>query len=236
MYKKIWILVISVILILTISGNVVAKEILSVKIELEDGSVIIGEIEEPLIISVKTKEGIKKIDIEDIVYLQMNRASSISEILSTSVWALEPPLYIITGKDWVKGFMKFCQEIRKSFGETSTLAGYPLIEGVEKHLEHIKQSNTIFLILPKTEEFEALKELREKYPELFPISSEEFKEFNKFSPLIYLTYDIKTEKMRGVIIADKVDASLAKMLLEKDLPLNTFLRYGDGQLKEIKEE
>ena len=104
---------------------------------------------------------------------------------------------------------------------------------VEKYLKNIKLSNSIFLILFKTEEFELLKELREKYPELIPITSEEF---DKFSPLVYLTYDIETEKMRGVIIADKVDVCLAKILLEKDLPLNTFLRYEKGQLKEIKKK
>ena len=228
MYKKIWILVISVILILTISGSVVAKEILSAKIELEDGSVIIGEIEEPLIISVKTKEGIKKIDIEDIAYLQMN-------VQLPTIWKLQSPWALITGKTSPSGFREFHEVIEKSLGKGDLLGGYAghsLVELVEKY-GYSEKSNTIFLILPKTEEFEALKELREKYPELFPISSEEF---NKFSPLIYLTYDIKTEKMRGVIIADRVDASLAKMLLEKDLPLNTFLRYEGGRLKEIKEK
>ena len=59
-YKKIWIIVISAILILMFSESIVAKEILSAKIELKDGSVIIGKIEEPLIISVKTEDGIKE--------------------------------------------------------------------------------------------------------------------------------------------------------------------------------
>ena len=236
MYKKIWILVISVILILTISGSVVAKEILSAKIELEDGSVIIGEIEEPLIISVKTKEGIKKIDIEDIVYLQMNRASFISEIPGTSVLALEPPLYTITGKDWIKGFTKFCQEIRKSFGETSTLAGYPLIEGVEKHLESIRRSNTIFLILPTEPEFEGLQKLMEKYPELLPLSYDKLDRLRSYVPLLYFSYDIQADKIRGIIIADKVDDSWVKLLAEKELPLDMSFQYKDGQLKEIKEK
>jgi len=236
MYRKIWILVILVILILTISGSVVAKEILSAKIELEDGSVIIGEIEEPLIISVKTEEGIKKIDIEDIIYLQMNRTSSISEILSTSVLALEPPLYIITGKDWVKGFMKFCQEIRKSFGEISTLAGYPLIEGVEKYLEHIKQSDIIFLILPTNPEFKGLQKLAEKYPELLPLSYNKFARLKSYTPLLYFSYDIQSGKIRGIIVTDEVDSSLVEKLAEEELPFNTPLQYKDGRLKEIKEK
>jgi hypothetical protein len=153
MYKKIWILVILVILILSFSGGITAKEILSAKIELKDGSVIIGEIEEPLIISVETEDGIKEIDIKDIVYLQMNRVSSASETLSTSVLTLELPLYIIGGRSLVGGLGKFCQAIKEAFGRTSILNGYPLIEGVEKYLKHIKRSNTIFLILPTIPEF-----------------------------------------------------------------------------------
>ena len=228
MCKRILIAVILITLI--VSGSVVAKEVLSAKIKLEDGSVIIGEIEKPLIISVKTKEGIKKIDIEDIVYLQMN-------VHLPTIWKLQGSWWLITGKTSPSGFRELHEVIGKSLGRGSLLGGYAgqsLVEAVEEDFESVERSNTIFLILPKTEEFEALKELREKYPELFPISSKEFKEFKKFSPLVYLTYDIKTEKMRGVVIADKVDSSLAKLLEEKELSLDVPLHYKDGQLKEIK--
>jgi len=182
MYKKIWIIIISAILIVAFSGSVTT-------------------VEQP------------------------------------TVWKLRASCYTITGVHSPKGFWKFQTTILESLGRKGGLlggySGYSLVEQVEKYLENIRQSNSIFLILHKTEEFEALKELREKYPELFPISSEEF---DKFSPLVYLTYDIKTERMRGVIIADKVDASLAKILLRKDLPLNTFLRYENGRLKEIEKK
>ena len=182
MYRKIWILVISAILILAFSGS-------------------IATVEQP------------------------------------TVWKLQAPYYIITGKHSPEGLWQFQSTIVDSLGRKGgLLGGYSgdlLMKKVEKYLKNIKLSNSIFLILFKTEEFELLKELREKYPELIPITSEEF---DKFSPLVYLTYDIETEKMRGVIIADKVDVCLAKILLEKDLPLNTFLRYEKGQLKEIKKK
>lgn len=182
MYRKIWILVISTILIVTFSGSVTT-------------------VEQP------------------------------------TVWRLQAPCYIITGEHSPRGLWQFQNTIVDSLGRKGgLLGGYPgplLLEGVEKYLKNIRQSNSIFLILPKAEEFETLKELREKYPELFPITSEEF---DKFSPLVYLTYDIKTERMRGVIIADKVDDTLAKILLGENLPLNTFLRYEEGKLKEIKKK
>ena len=236
MYRKVWIIVISVILILIISRSVAAEEVLSAKIELKDGSVIIGEIEEPLIISVKTEDGIKEIDIKDIIYLQMNRVSSASETLSTSILTLELPLYIIGGKSSVKGFRKFCLAIKESFGRTSTLGGYPLIEGVEKYLKYIKGSNTIFLILPTIPEFKGLQKLMEKYPELLPLSYDKLDRLKSYVPLLYFSYDIQADKIRGIIIADKVDDSWVKLLAEKELPLDMPLRYKDGQLKEIKKK
>jgi hypothetical protein len=191
---------------------------------------IVGEIEELLVISVKTKEGIKDINIKDIHCI-----CSRPNIEEPAFWELKSPWYLITGKNSPKGWNEFKRTIDKSLGRGSLLGGYSdrtLVVHLEKY-DIFRRSNSVFLILPETQEFEAVKELREKYPELLPIS---YKEFDKYSPLIYLTYDIKTEKMRGVVIADKVDVSLAKILLKKDLPLNTFLRYEKGQLKEIEEK
>lgn len=111
------------------------------------------------------------------------------------------------------------------------------MEHAEKHLKSIRQSNIIFLILPKAKEFKALQELWKKYPELFPLSCDKLNELSSdISPLIYLAYDIQAEKLRGVVVADKVDISLAKLLVEKELPLDTLLQYKDGQLKEIKKK
>ena len=174
------------------------------------------------------------------VIMILTFSESIATIEQPTVWKLQAPWWLITGKTSPEGFREFRKTLGKSLGNNGSLlggySGHFLVERVEKHLKSIRRSNTIFLILPEVKEFEALKELREKYPELFPISSEEFKRFSKFSPLVYLTYDIETEKMRGVIIADKADSSLAEILGKKDLPLNTFLRYEKGRLKEIEEK
>ena len=242
MYKKALILMIlAAFLVLVFSGIVVAKEILSARIELKDGGVITGEIEK-LIISIKTKDGVKEVGIEDIVFLQVNIVSSSPETtIGGSVWRLESPWYIITGKTSPRGWREFRGIIEKSIGERGGLlggySGQVLVEHAEKHLKSIRQSNIIFLILPKAKEFKALQELWKKYPELFPLSCDKLNELSSdISPLIYLAYDIQAEKLRGVVVADKVDISLAKLLVEKELPLDTPLQYKDGQLEEIKEK
>jgi len=178
----------------------------------------------------------KKVCILILVALILMFSESIvrSDVEQPNVWRLQAPWWLITGKTSPSGFREFREAIGKSLEGGSLLGGYSghsLVERADKHLKSFRQSDIIFLILPKTEEFEALKELREKYPELFPVTS---KEFRKFSPLVYLTYDIETERMRGVIIASRVDVCLAEILLEKDLPLNTFFRYEDGKLIEIE--
>jgi len=180
----------------------------------------------------------KKVCILILVALILIFSESIvrSDVEEPNVWRLQAPWWLITGKASPAGFREFHKALVESLEGGSLLGGYSghsLVERVDKHLKSIRQSDTIFLILPKTEEFEALKELREKYKGLFPVTS---KEFRKFSPLVYLTYDIETERMRGVIIASRVDVCLAEILLGKDLPLNTFLRYKNGELKEIKKK
>lgn len=240
-YKKILILVVLAILILTFSGSIIAKEVLSAKIELKDGSVITGEIKK-LIISIGTKGGVKEVGIEDVVFLQMNMISSSPEtIMGGSVWRLQSPWYIITGKNSPRGWREFQGIIEKSIGERGGLlggySGQVLVEHAENHLKSIRQSNIIFLILPKAKEFKALQELWNKYPELFPLSCDKLNEMSShISPLLYLTYDIQAEKLRGVVVADKVDISLAKLLAEKELPLDTLFQYKGGQLKKIEEK
>jgi len=69
MDKKIWILVILVILILIFSESISAEEDLFARVELKDGSVIVGRIQEPLEIVLRAlKERIKvKVEVRDIV-------------------------------------------------------------------------------------------------------------------------------------------------------------------------
>lgn len=135
----------------------------------------------------------------------------------------------------------FRRTIEESLGERGGIlggySGHYLVKQAEPDIGCIKESNIIFLILPKAKEFKTLQELWIKYPELFPLSYSELNELSsRISPLIYLAYDIQAEKLRGVIVADKVDSSLAKLLAEEELPLNIPLRYKKGRLKEIKEK
>lgn len=67
MYRKI-VLVIVISAVLAFSVSVTAEEMLSGRIELEDGSVVVGRIEEPsTILYVETKYGKMKVQVEDIV-------------------------------------------------------------------------------------------------------------------------------------------------------------------------
>ena len=242
MYKKIWILVISVILILIFSGSIIAKEILSAKIELKDGSVIIGEIQKPLIISVETKQGELKIKLKDIVSIQFSTETSFTKEISSvksGSFELKQIKYLIvtmTG-DQIKGHKEFIKEMRKVISDTCDWGSRSLVDFTEREedMKAIKDSYTIFLLRP--DNIEQLKDLKAKYPNLVPCSYDKLKVYLKFNPcLFYFFYDAQTDKIRGIIIAEKVDASLVKLLAEKELLLDTLLQYKDGQLKEIKEK
>ena len=102
----------------------------------------------------------------------------------------------------------------------------------EEDLRAIKNSYTIFLLRP--DNIEQLKNLQDKYPNLVPYSYPKLTFYLKLNPcLLYFFYDAQTDKIRGIIITEKVDASLAKLLVEKELPLDTLLQYKNGQLKKI---
>jgi len=171
-----------------------------------------------------------------IVFILILTLGATMAIAEPTLWKLDSPWWLIMGKVSPDGFREFREAIGESIGKGALLGGYSgylLVERVDKHFESIRQSDTIFLILHDSEEFEALEELKEKYPKLFPIT---YEEFEKFAPLVYLSYDIETKRMRGVIVTNRVDVNLAEIFLEKDLPLNTFFRYEKGELREIKEK
>ena len=171
MYKKIWILVISVILILIFSGSIIAKEILSAKIELKDGSVIIGEIQKPLIISVETKQGELKIKLKNIVSIQFSTETSFTKEISSiksGSFELKQIKYLIvtmTG-DQIKGHKEFIKEMRKVISDTCDWGSRSLVDFTEREedVKAIKDSYTIFLLRP--DNIEQLKDLKAKYPNL----------------------------------------------------------------------
>lgn len=244
MYKKIWILVISVILILTFSGSIIAKEVLSAKIELKDGSVITGEIKGPFLMLVKTKDGMLKIEAEDVVsiwfFSETPSATPVKETLSTApansiesnnfTWNLQDPSISVyfTGGKKIEGFNeRFWEELSKAFPTMSIWGRESLVSLYEHHrkpgegLQRLMDSDTIFLIHPK--DIKYLEDLEAEYPNLLPLSCSKLKSYP--FPLLYFTRDVQTDKIRGVIIADKVDTSLIKLLTEKALPLDIPLEY-----------
>jgi len=145
---------------------------------------------------------------------------------------LESPLYIITGENDVGGFMNFCEEVESFYGPIGLLGGYPLVEGIEKYLENIRECNSILIIPPTPEGIQEFRDLENKYPDLCPLSSAELEiELESYSfPLLYFSQDLQADKIRGIIVAEEVDPLLAGLLSE-GIPLDTPFRYENGQLQ-----
>ena len=231
MKKKIWILVISVILILTFPGSIIAKEVLSAKIELKDGSVIIGEI--PIIL-VKTKDG-KFIKVEDIVSIwfltETPSANSIEKPLKETesfTWNRREGIIVTVTGNRAEGYEEFVEELRKVLLDVCRWGSRSLLDFAEKKkdIESIKNRHTIFIIRP--ENIEQLEKLEARHPELLPLPYSKLKSCP--FPLLYFSRD-DSGKIRGVIVIDKVTPLLAKLLTRDALPLDVPIQYKDGQLQ-----
>jgi hypothetical protein len=144
----------------------------------------------------------------------------------------ESPLYVIEGENRVEGFLDFWEKLNSLYEHVSLLGGYPLVEGVEKHLENIRKCNSILVIPPIPEGIQEFRDLEDKYLDLCPLSCDELESEleSHSSPLIYFSQDIGAEKLRGVIVASQIDPSLAELLSE-GVPLDIPFRYEDGQLQ-----
>ena len=151
--------------------------------------------------------------------------------------SLESPLYIIEGENRVEGVRDFWEEIKSIYGPTSLLGGYPLVEGVEKHLENIRKCNSILVIPPIPEGIQEFRDLEDKYPDLCPLSCDELESEleSHSSPLLYFSQDLQADKIRGIIVADHVDAPLAELLSVEGVPLDVSFRYENGQLQILNE-
>lgn len=149
---------------------------------------------------------------------------------------LELPLYLISGENNVEGFMDFHEKMELIYGQMSRVSGYPLVEGVERHLENIRECNSILIIPSTPEGIQEYQDLEAKYPDLCPLSCDTLEsELDSYSsPLIYFSQDIGAEKLRGIIVADQVDASLAELLSGGDgVPLDIPFRYENGQMQTL---
>jgi len=154
---------------------------------------------------------------------------------SPEVVSLESPFYIITGENNVGGVIDFWEEMELIYGDmwVSLLGGYPLVEGVEMYLEDIREGNSILIIPPTPEGIQEFRDLENKYSDLCPLSCDtlESELDSHSSPLIYFSQDLLADKLRGIIVADQVDASLAELLSGGDgVPLDISFRYENGQL------
>jgi len=147
--------------------------------------------------------------------------------------SLEWPLYIIVGENWVEGSRDFWEEMKLIYGKISFLGGYPLVEGVEGYLENIRECNSILVIPPIPEGIQDFRDLENKYPDLCPLSCDtlESELDSHSSPLLYFSQDLQADKIRGIIVADQVDTSLAELLSAEDIPLDVSFRYENGQLQ-----
>ena len=152
-------------------------------------------------------------------------------ISSDFTWNLQDPLILtyLTVRPRVKG-----ADERLWKGLTKILrmgiCGRPsLVSMEEKDIQRLMESHTIFLIHPKNLKY--LQDLEAKYPDLLPLSCSKLKAYP--FPLFYFSRNAETGRVRGVIIADKVDSSLARLLTEDTLPLDipVLLEYKNGQLK-----
>ena len=154
-------------------------------------------------------------------------SSTIPEIVS-----LESPLYLIGGENQVGGFFDFWEGLKSLYEDVSMVGGYPLVEGVEKHLENIRKCNSILVIPPIPEGIQEFRDLENEYPDLCPLSSGALEsELDSYSsPLLYFSEDLQADKIRGIIIASQVDSSLAELLSES-VPLDVPFRYKDGRCR-----
>jgi len=206
--------------IVALEGNIVALQI-----NLTESKATVSTLETKL-----TAADTKIVALEgNIVALQTKLAEAepdpiqdpgVEPELLPVIWKAELPLYVIEGQTSI-GARGLWEEFNQLWPHrVGLLGGHPLVTGVERHLEWIRASNTIFLISP--DELEALTELAKKYPELLPLSYDELKLYSP--PFMYAARDEETEMIRVLIIAHRLPNNLVKFLakfLMAGMPLET---------------
>ena len=156
-------------------------------------------------------------------------SSTVPEMVS-----LESPLYLIEGENQVEGFHDFWEKMELIYEHVSMLGGYPLVEGAEKYLENIRKCNSILVVPSIPEGIQEYRDLENEYPDLCPLSSDtlESELESHSSPLLYFSQDFQADKIRGIIVANQIEPSLAELLsIEEGIPLDTSFRYESGQLQ-----
>ena len=148
-------------------------------------------------------------------------------------WDKEERITITVTCNRVEGYEEFVEEMRKVLPNICRWGSRSLLDFTksEEEMNSIRSTHTIFMIRP--ENLEELEKLEVEHADLVPIAYSELKSY--VFPLLYFSRDHKG-KIRGVLVANKVTLSLAKLLVKKELLLDTPFWFEDGQLKKIEGE
>jgi hypothetical protein len=243
--KILMILIVAFLMSLVSYGYIVAKteDVLSLEIKLEDGSIIIGSWIFPTIILIRADGKNIRIKTNDILSIKrtsqetenfkQNTFSHPADDNRKSYWKLGEShsdlLCLSTGKG-VEGDVEFGGKLIKIL--KMSIHTRPSLAPIGKDLKWL-DSNTILLIHP--EDLKHLQGLESECPQLLPLSYVKLEsQLESYpSPLFYFSRDTKVNKIRGVIIIEKVNSELAQLLSE-GVPSNIFFRYENGQLQILK--
>lgn len=150
----------------------------------------------------------------------------------SSVWKLQRPLYFITGHRTPQGGIAFHKMVDEVLGGgISLFGGYPRFEGIEEYIDNMRERNSILMMYSNVN-LEELREFAEKYPELLPVSYDELTHYPL--PLIYFAVDESRNVVRGIMITERINISLADLLLEEGIQLGVALRHQDQQLVRLE--
>ena len=157
-------------------------------------------------------------------------SSALFTILPSVLKPVAP--YIIYGESSPRGLGEFLETIRSLAGAGGSLGGYPLVEAVGNYITEIKGRDSLFLInASSSNDLAALKELDKEYPYLLPLPYEEL----RYYPLPLICFAMQPSgAVRGIIIAEDVSGSLAKLLVDIGVPPGVLVREEGGEFKPLE--
>jgi len=143
-------------------------------------------------------------------------------VAPTEVVRLRVPLYVIGGTHQVTGFINFATQLHSIHGNVGILGGWRLVGDLGGNLAAIRGSNSILLFPPTPAGLQEFRDLANSHPDLSPLAWVELEALLQFHPLplMFFSRDGRTGMVRGLIIADRVDAGLADMLSTELVPLD----------------
>ena len=149
--------------------------------------------------------------------------TSANTTIAEEIWKAASPMYVIESKS-VRRVM-LCQKLRNFGVSSGYVGGYQLDYGVEKHITSIENSNSMILATPSLADFESLKKIEQKHPNLLPMSCNEILHYPP--PFMFFDYDY-TGRVRGIIVAEKLPENFADFLINNGVPLKKAFWYENG--------